>query len=125
MLFSGFSVLFSLFFSSTITIGSSIAVGILMPIMSVISIFSISKTYKSLVTSQDALINTDIYAIRLRDSIKDLKFSSIEEDDERIKSEINKNISDIYNFNDDMESIYKNDFGILALGRQTNPYSSI
>ena len=125
MLFSGFSVLFSLFFSSTITIGSSIAVGILMPIMSVISIFSISKTYKSLVVSQDALINTDIYAMRLRDSIKDLKFSSIEREDERIKSEIDKNILDIYNFNDDMESIYKNDFGILALGRQTNPYSSI
>ncbi len=125
MLFSGFSVLFSLFFSSTITIGSSIAVGILMPIMSVISIFSISKTYKALVVSQDALINTDIYAMRLRDSIKDLKFSSIEREDERIKSEIDKNILDIYNFNDDMESIYKNDFGILALGRQTNPYSSI
>jgi len=123
MLFSGSAILFSMFFSSTITIGASIATSILIPILAIISAFSISKNYKELITQHNKPLHDYIGAELLRNSLDDLNILDKDSLNNEIKSELKTHLDSIINFHSKIEEIYSNaNVGELGLYKKSNSF---
>jgi len=124
MLFSASSILFSMFFSSAITIGASIAVSILIPILSIVSSFSISRSYKSIATQIDKPLSDYVKAKLFLNSLDGMTFSDKDDLDEEVKGNIKDNLEEMVKLNSRIEDIYSTrNVGELALDKTSNPYS--